>query len=80
MGHWQGDHESLMQSIEQERNHELFTEWGDRWLNLKRTGRIDEVFGMRKPNWQSYKALYPIPSAQILNDPAMKNAQNPGYE
>ncbi len=71
---------SLLLAIEEERRHELFTEWGDRWLDLKRNNRLDAVVGPLKPGWQPYKQLYPIPESQILNAPAMHDAQNPGYE
>ncbi len=74
------DLSSLLFAIEQERHHELFTEWGDRWINLKRTGRLDAVVGPLKPLWEPFKALFPIPENQLLNNPAMTNAQNPGYE
>lgn len=74
------DLSSLLLTIEQERKHELFTEWGHRWLDLKRTGRLDEIIGSLKPNWEPYKAFYPIPASQILNSPAMAKAQNDGYE
>lgn len=71
------DKASLLLAIEQERRHELFTEWGDRWFDLKRTGKIDAVLEPVKPGWQSYKALYPLPEWQIQSSPGM--SQNPGY-
>lgn len=74
------DKTSLLVAIEQERRVELFTEWGHRWLDLKRTGRADDVLGSLKTGWESYAKLYPIPNIQILNDPALRNAQNPGYD
>jgi hypothetical protein len=73
------DTASLLTAIEEEKKHELFTEWGHRWLDLKRTGRIDAVLGPLKPQWASTAALFPIPEYQLLNDPAMQEAQNPGY-
>ncbi len=74
------DKASLLLAIEEERKHELFTEWGHRWLDLKRTNRADAILEPIKGNtWQSTDVLYPIPEYQILNTPAMKNAQNPGY-
>lgn len=69
----------IIDAIMQERRVELFTEWGHRWLDLKRTGTIDNILGSLKPSWKSTAALYPIPESQILNAPAMTNAQNPGY-
>ena len=71
------DKSSLLTAIFHERQVELFTEWGHRWLDLKRTGRAAAVLSPIKPNWQAYKELYPIPEAQLINDPNL--TQNPGY-
>jgi starch-binding outer membrane protein, SusD/RagB family len=66
-------------AIEQERRTELFTEWGHRWIDLKRTKRADAVLSIIKgSNWQSTDHLYPIPLSEIETDPYLK--QNPGYE
>lgn len=73
------DEDSLLDAIHEERLHEFFTEWGHRWMDLKRSGRVDAVLSPLKPAWKSEAALYPIPETQILNDIAMKDAQNPGY-
>ncbi|PWG80822.1 RagB/SusD family nutrient uptake outer membrane protein [Pararcticibacter amylolyticus] len=78
-------------AIEHERQSELFTEWGHRWLDLKRTPgftdasstRADEVMstvtrakgGNWSPNWK----LYPIPIQSINANPNLAKAQNPGY-
>ncbi|WP_316814260.1 RagB/SusD family nutrient uptake outer membrane protein [Pedobacter heparinus] len=71
---------TMLAAIEQERRFELFTEWGHRWLDLKRTNRADAVLGPLKGiTWQTTDQLWPIPQEQILNDPAMANQQNPGY-
>ena len=67
----------LLTFIYHERQVELFTEWGHRWLDLKRTGLIHGVLGAFKPNWQVHDALYPIPSSQIRANPSL--TQNPGY-
>ncbi len=67
----------LTKAIEHERRIELCFEWGHRWLDLKRTGRIDDVIGAIKPTWKSYAAWYPIPYAQILIN--TKLIQNEGY-
>ena len=67
----------LLLAIEKERRHELFTEWGHRWLDLKRTERISEVMSDIKPNWESTDVLFPIPQTQIDNNP--NTSQNPGY-
>ena len=75
--------QDLLDAILKERQHELFTEWGHRWFDLKRTNKIDEVMSMVCPLkggvWQSYKALYPIPQVEINRNPGMTGQQNPGY-
>lgn len=71
--------EEIRGAIQRERRLELFTEWGHRWLDLKRTNEIDAVLSPVKPDWQATDALLPIPFEQIQKDPAMAGAQNPGY-
>ena len=67
----------ILAAIEQERKVELFTEWGHRWLDLKRTNRANSVLGSAKANWQVTDVLYPIPQLEILNDRNL--TQNSGY-
>jgi len=71
------DNTTLLNAIMQERRVELFTEWGHRWLDLKRTGQADSVLAPQKPQWQTTSVLYPIPQSEIQNDPNL--IQNPGY-
>lgn len=69
---------NLLEAIEQERRVELFCERGDRWLTLKRTGRVDAVLNTAKPGtWQSYAQWYPIP--QTARDANPNLTQNEGY-
>ena len=64
------DPSSLLAAIEQERRIELFTEWGHRWLDLKRTNRADEVLSLLPgKNWQATDVLFPIPESEIDNNP-----------
>jgi hypothetical protein len=67
----------LLTAIEKERRVELFTEWGHRFFDLKRWGRLDAVLDPVKPNWDTTDALLPIPQSEILANPRLK--QNPGY-
>lgn len=69
--------DKMLDAIMQERRFELFTEWGHRWLDLKRTGRADEVLGATKENWESTDILYPIPRRELENN--LNLTQNPGY-
>lgn len=78
------DGPTMLDAIAQERRIELFTEWGDRWLNLKRTGTIDAVMSVELPikgggAWAPYKALLPIPANEFLLNPSLRGHQNPGY-
>ena len=73
------DPDALVLAIEQERRFELFTEWGHRWLDLKRFGRADAVLSPVKTLWQPTAVLYPIPAVDIQNNPNLL-PQNEGYQ
>lgn len=64
--------EELIAAILKERRVELFTEWGHRWLDLKRTQTVDSVMTLataqKGGTWKSYQQLYPIPQSEILAD------------
>lgn len=70
--------DSCLRLVERERRMELFTEWGDRWISLHRTGRLDEVMKAMKPAWKSTAALYPIPQEERNRNPHL--TQNDGYQ
>lgn len=70
--------QTILAAIEQERRIELFAEWGHRWNDLKRTGRINTVLGALKPaTWQPKDTLWPIPQNEINLNHSL--TQNPGY-
>jgi starch-binding outer membrane protein, SusD/RagB family len=74
---------SLLNAIQHERQVELFTEWGHRWLDLKRTGKVDEVMNVATPAkangvlWKSFQQWYPLPMDDVLQSPNL--VQNNGY-
>jgi hypothetical protein len=71
------DKASLLLAIEKERRIEFNAEYGHRWFDLKRTGRINQVLGAVKPGWKPDAALYPIPDGERKVNLSL--TQNPGY-
>ena len=67
----------LLLAIEDERRREYFAEWGFRWIDLKRTDRVNLILSAIKPNWQPTDALFPIPIAEIRKNSSL--TQNAGY-
>lgn len=72
----------ILDAIELERQRELFSE-GHRWLDLKRTGKIDQVMVLaalkKNASWVPYKALLPIPWSEFKLNPSLRGHQNIGY-
>lgn len=68
----------ILDAILQERRHELFTEFGHRFFNLKNTLKLDAVMKVCKPQWKSYYEIFPLPENELLLNPAL-NPQNDGY-
>jgi hypothetical protein len=72
---------AMLTAIQHERRVELFSEWGHRWLDLKRTGTVDAVMSIATPIkggvWDTRHQLYPIANYELVNDPNL--VQNPGY-
>lgn len=74
--------QELLIAIEHERQIELFTEWGHRWFDIKRSGRMDEIMHQisqyKGVTWNTNFSLYPIP--QIERNINSNLTQNPGYD
>jgi len=77
----ESDPQKLLEMIYHERQVELFTESGHRWIDLKRTGKIDQVMTAVTPEkggiWKSSQQLYPIPQFEL--DLNRNLTQNSGY-
>jgi hypothetical protein len=72
--------EQTLAAVAKERQTELFTEWGHRWFDLKRTGKAEAVLSaipFKQPWRGSYQLLYPIPESEIKRDHFL--IQNPNY-
>ena len=83
--------DKLFADIQNERRWELMFEWGHRWFDLVRTGRVMEVMNQHFSTYsydemqvginssiQEHELIFPIPNSQILLNPD-KLHQNPGY-
>lgn len=73
-----GAQADILLAVERERQYELSFE-GHRWYDLVRTGRAQAVMSAFSPNWNSRYEVWPIPQSEILRNPALQGAQNPGY-
>lgn len=67
----------VLEMVLEERRSELFSEWGHRWFDLRRTNNTATVLKLKSPNWEATDALYPIPDDDRTKNPNLD--QNPGY-
>lgn len=70
--------DELISAILEERRHELFSERGHRFFDLKRYNRLDTVLGEAKPGWSSHNRLLPLPQRELLLNENLL-PQNNGY-
>ncbi len=70
--------EELSQAVLQERRVELFTEFGHRWFDLKRTGKADTILSVIKSAWKDRDNLLPLPASELLANSHLL-PQNQGY-
>jgi len=68
----------ILDAILEERRHELFTEYGHRFFDLKRNGKLNFALGNIKAGWNTTDQVFPIPEAEINANPNLK-PQNQGY-
>jgi len=75
------DKASLLAAIFNERRTELFTEWGHRWFDLKRSSNLNAVMSIVTPqkggSWSPNWAVLPIPLSDLKANPNL--TQNSGY-
>lgn len=69
--------DELIDIIIKERRKELFTEWGHRWLDLKRTDKASGILKIDNSTWDETDVLFPIPEDERMKNPNLD--QNNGY-
>jgi len=69
--------DDCLQFIAIERRHELFGEWAHRFLDLKRTKKLDGIIGMLKSSWKPSAKAFPIPMNELTYNNKLN--QNDGY-
>ncbi|OXG03658.1 SusD-like starch-binding protein associating with outer membrane [Flavobacterium araucananum] len=73
-----GTQSEILDAILHERQMELFTEFGHRFFDLKRVGKIQSVLSIAKSGWDTRDVLFPIPEVELNLNPNLK-PQNSGY-
>lgn len=68
----------LLEKIWHEKRVEFFSEFGQRWFELKRLNMATAVLSPLKPKWDETDVLYPIPQVERDINPYL-GEQNPGY-
>ena len=68
----------IIDALLAERRLEFFTEFGHRFFDLKRLGRLDEALSPLKPQWKNTKRLLPLPQSELMLNPNLF-PQNAGY-
>jgi hypothetical protein len=69
--------EAFFNELLAEKRREFFTEFGLRFLDLKRLGRLNDLSAV-KPNWEDYMQVWPLPLSEMLLNPNLA-PQNTGY-
>nr|WP_321486209.1 RagB/SusD family nutrient uptake outer membrane protein [uncultured Draconibacterium sp.] len=69
--------EEFITELLTEKQREFFTEFGHRFLDLKRLGHLDDLKTV-KSNWNDTKSLWPLPLNELLLNVNLY-PQNPGY-
>ena len=63
--------QALLDAIIEERRREFFTEYGHRFFDLKRTGKLDTALAT-KPGWDTTDRFLPIPESELLVNPHLR--------
>lgn len=70
--------QQLIEAIIKERRVELFTEFGNRFYDLKRNEMLDPILSGTKAGWNNHDSLWPIPDNELRANINLQ-PQNLGY-
>lgn len=70
--------DEILLAVLRERRVELFTEYGHRFMDLKRFGQLDAALSGVKPGWDTTDRVLPIAETELSLNPNLE-PQNPGY-
>lgn len=70
--------EEIIQAVYTERRLEFFSEFGHRFFDLKRNGKLNQALSPIKNQWNTSDRLFPIPESELLLNPNLL-PQNEGY-
>ncbi|URC11991.1 RagB/SusD family nutrient uptake outer membrane protein [Flavobacterium sp. B183] len=70
--------QDIIDAVMDERRLEFFTEFGHRFFDLKRVGRLDQQLLPVKPQWKTTDRLLPLPNSELTLNPNL-SPQNAGY-
>lgn len=69
---------AIITEVLQERRREFFTEFGNRFFDLKRTAGLDATLSPIKSQWETTDLLLPLPESELLLNPNLA-PQNANY-
>jgi hypothetical protein len=69
---------AIITEVLQERRREFFTEFGNRFFDLKRTAGLDATLSPIKSQWETTDRLLPLPESELLLNPNLA-PQNANY-
>ncbi len=70
--------DEIISDVLQQRRFELFTEFGQRFFDLKRLGLLDSELSASKLGWNTNDKVWPLPALELSANPNLA-PQNPGY-
>ena len=70
------DKNTLLETILRERRYELFTEFGNRFYDLKHFAQLHQKMATLKTGWKNFFDLLPVPEKELLINPNLYPLNN----